>query len=59
MLLKKVQLTEKQKQAEAKLEEKEQAKKQVKDEQAANKARIDSAKITTPAPAATFKIKRN
>ena len=46
-------------QAEAKLEEKEQAKKQVKDEQAANKARIDSAKITTPAPAATFKIKRN
>ena len=53
------ELTEKQKQAEAKLEEKEQAKKQVKDEQAANKARIDSAEITTPAPAATFKIKRN
>ena len=53
------ELTEKQKQAEAKLEEKEQAKKQVKDEQAANNARIDSANITTPAPAATFKIKRN
>ena len=29
------------------------------DEEAAKKMRIDSAKITVPAPAATFKIKRN
>ncbi len=53
------ELTEKQKQAEAKLEEKEKVKKQIKDEQVANKTRIDSAKISTPEPAATFKIRRN
>lgn len=53
------EFTEKQKQAEEELQKKEQAKKHVKDMQSANKARMDSAKITTPEPAATFKIRRN
>lgn len=55
----KAEFSEKQKQAEAKLQEKEQVKKQVKDEQVSNKIKIDSAKISTPEPAATFKIRRN
>jgi len=40
-------------------EAKEDAKKQVKDQQEANKIKIDSAKISTPEPGATFKIRRN
>ena len=40
------------------LEAKEQEKKQIKDEQTSNKIKIDSAKISTPEPGATFKIKR-
>ena len=51
----KAEFTEKQKAAEAK----EDAKKQVKDQQEANKIKIDSAKISTPEPGATFKIRRN
>lgn len=53
------EFTEKQKQAEANTHLKKQVKKQIKDEEAAKKLRIDSAKITTPPPAATFKIRRN
>ncbi len=56
---KKAEFTEKQKQAEAKLQEKEQAKKQQKDVQASEKIKIDSAKISTPEPGASFKIRRN
>lgn len=41
------------------LEAKEQEKKQIKDEQTSNKIKMDSAKISTPEPGATFKIKRN
>ena len=41
------------------LEAKEQEKKQIKDEQTSNKIKIDSAKISTPEPGATFKIRRN
>lgn len=51
----KAEFTEKQKAAEVK----EDAKKQVKDQQEANKIKIDSAKISTPEPGATFKIRRN
>ena len=40
------------------LEAKEQEKKQIKDEQTSNKIKMDSAKISTPEPGATFKIKR-
>ena len=55
----KAEYTEKQKQEDARLQEKEQGKKQLKDQQTANKIKIDSAKINTPEPAATFKIRRN
>lgn len=41
------------------LEIKEQEKKQIKDEEISNKIKIDSAKISTPEPGASFKIKRN
>lgn len=56
---KKAEFTEKQKLADAKLQEKEKAKKQWKDEQISNKIKLDSAKINTPQPSATFKIRRN
>lgn len=51
----KAEFTLKQKEAEARLQEKKQAK----DIQSANKIKTDSAKINTPEPAATFKIRRN
>lgn len=56
---KKAEFTEKQKKFEEKILEKEKTKKQAKDKQESTKIKIDSAKISTPEPAATFKIKRN
>ena len=55
----KAEFSEKQKEAEARLQQKEQYKKQAKDQQISNQIKLDSAKISTPEPAATFKIKRN
>lgn len=58
----KVELEKKQKtqieKINAKEAQKDQAKAQVKAENQANQVRMDSAKLVTPAPAATFKIKR-
>jgi outer membrane protein assembly factor BamD len=55
----KAEFSEKQKEAEARLQQKEQYKKQAKDQQISNQIKLDSAKISTPEPAATFKIRRN
>ena len=55
----KAEFTEKQKKEEEKLKEKEEAKKKQKETQEAIKMKIDSAKINTPEPAASFKIRRN
>ena len=52
-------LTEKQKRFEEELLEKDKVKKHVKDKIESNKIKRDSAKISTPEPAATFKIRRN
>lgn len=55
----KAEFTEKQKREEERLKEKEEAKKKQKETQEAMKMKIDSAKINTPEPAASFKIRRN
>lgn len=55
----KTEITTKQKEIEARLQQKEQAKKQMKEAQSIQQIKIDSAKINTPEPAATFRIRRN
>ena len=57
--IQKAEFTEKQKRFENELLEKDKAKKQEKDKKEATKIKMDSVKINTPEPAATFKIRRN